>query len=197
MTKYYVDNSEILELLDVWSNSKEEEKNKIQAYIINKLSYLIYAKLKTYRKETYYNDLLQEGKIALIEAMRDFDKTRGNNFFKFASWYLSNYFNNFFRKNKEVPCENIEQFLKEFSKNPQEYYETKQDKIYIKKALLLLPEIEKFIIVMRFGIFDSKKYTLQQIGDMFSISKQYVEKIEKKALNRLKKIYKEGGENLW
>jgi DNA-directed RNA polymerase sigma subunit (sigma70/sigma32) len=57
--------------------------------------------------------------------------------------------------------------------------------------------MEKYVLVMRYGFFDSREYTLKEIGEMFSVSKQYVEQVEKKAVLKLqKKIDKELGEFL-
>ena len=198
-SKYYTNNSEIISLINIWSNSFEKEKEDIQYFIIKKLSYLIYAKIKTYKKETYYNDLLQEGNIALLKAIKDFNINRGSNFFTIASWYLSNHIRDFLKgiKNKEVVCENIEQFVKDHIKSPQDYYEKIECEKLIKNAILSLPKMERYVVVMRYGFFDSREYTLKEIGEMFSVSKQYVEQVEKKAVLRLrKKIDKELGENL-
>lgn len=196
--KYYVKNSEIIELINTWSSSTGKEKENIQSFILSKLSFLIYAKIKTYRREYFHEDLVQEGKIALIRAIEDFDVNRGTNFFTIASWYLSNHFKKFLKNNfKEIACENIEQFIKDCVKSPQDYYEKIEKEKLIKQAILSLPKMEKYVLVMRYGFFDSREYTLKEIGEMFSVSKQYVEQVEKKAVSRVqKKIYKELGETL-
>ena len=190
---YYIKNEEILDLINSWASADFNKKQEIQNIIINKLSYLIYAKIKLYKKEVFYNDLIQEGKIALITAMNDFDPNRGVNFFIVAGWHLSNRFRKFIRtvKNKEIQCENVEQFIKDTFQSPSDYYERVEEEFIIKRALRNLPEMDRYILVMRYGIFDSEECTLQQIGDMFSVSKQYVEQMEKRALEKLKRNIKE------
>lgn len=196
-SKYYTNNAEVLNLINIWSNSINKEKEDAQNLIISKLSYLIYAKIKTYKKKHYYKDLFQEGKIALLRAIKDFDVNKGSNFFTIASWYLSNQIRDFLKGiNKEVACENVEQFLNN-QISPQEYYEKFEREKLIKNAILSLPKMERYVLVMRYGFFDSREYTLKEIGEMFSVSKQYVEQVEKKAISKLqKKIDKELGENL-
>lgn len=197
LAKYYITNSEVLDLLNVWSKSFGKKKEELQYLIISKLSYLVYTKIKIYRKKHYYNDLFQEGRLALIRAMNDFNIDKGSNFFTIASWYISNNIRDYLKGvNREVVCENVEQFVPA-QISPQDYYENIEKDKLIKKAILSLPKMERYVLVMRYGFFDSREYTLREIGEMFSVSKQYVEQVEKKAvLNLQKKIDKELGENL-
>ena len=137
--------------------------------------------------------MIQEGKIAILTAINDFDLSRGVNFFTVAGWHLSNRFRKYIRtvKNKEIQFENVEQFIKDTFQSPSDSYERVEEEFIIKRALRNLPEMDRYILVMRYGIFDSKERTLQQIGDMFSVSKQYVEQAEKRAIERLKRNIKE------
>lgn len=188
---YYVNNDEVILLINEWRNAEAYNKIKTQKIILDKLSFFIYAKIKTYRKEHFYNDLYQEGMIGLLDALNSFDQEKGNNFFLIASWCVSNRIGNFLRKmirqRNEIPCENIAQFIKGQNISPQECYENKEQEKTIQDALKRLPEAYKRILVMKYGIFESEKYTFQQIGEIFSVSKQYIEQIEKRALIKLKK----------
>ena len=53
---------------------------------------------------------------------------------------------------------------------------------------LVLTPREKKIIQMRYGLVDGKYKTQREIANMLNISRSYVSRIEKKALN---KLYKE------
>ena len=56
----------------------------------------------------------------------------------------------------------------------------------------VLSDREKNIIYLRYGIPDgSKEYTQREIADIMGISRSYISRIEKKALNKLKKAYDE------
>jgi len=129
--------------------------------------------------------------------MRDFDTNRGVNFFKFASWHMSNRFRKFIRtvKNKEIQFENVEQFIKDTFQSPSDSYEIVEEEKNIKNMLRTLPEMDRYILVMRFGIFGAEELTLQQIGEIFSVSKQYVEQAEKKALEKLRKNIRKSRRN--
>ena len=58
----------------------------------------------------------------------------------------------------------------------------KQD---IKKALDILKEKEKNVIVLRFGLEDKEKMTLEEIGNNYGVTKECIRQIEKRALNKM------------
>lgn len=55
----------------------------------------------------------------------------------------------------------------------------------IKRALDILKEKEKNVIVLRFGLENSKKQTLEEIGNSYGVTKECVRQIEKRALNKI------------
>ena len=50
----------------------------------------------------------------------------------------------------------------------------------------ILDEREKNIIIMRYGLFNNEPHTQQAVASLFKISRSYVSRIEKKALEKLK-----------
>ena len=56
----------------------------------------------------------------------------------------------------------------------------------IKKVLKMLPEKEKRIIELRFGIGKNKQMTLEEVSTRFNVTCERIRQIEEKALNRLK-----------
>ena len=56
----------------------------------------------------------------------------------------------------------------------------------VEKILLVLPEQEREIIKMCFGIGEPHEYTLEEIGNMFDISRERVRQIKERALKRLR-----------
>ena len=59
------------------------------------------------------------------------------------------------------------------------------------KAMLVsfeqvLEEREKIILMMRFGILGQKELTQREIGEKLNISRSYISRIEKKALEKLR-----------
>ena len=61
----------------------------------------------------------------------------------------------------------------------------KQLKKDIEKALDRLVEKERNVIVLRFGLKDKQKQTLEQIGNSFGVTKECIRQIEKRALNKI------------
>ncbi len=60
--------------------------------------------------------------------------------------------------------------------------ELKQD---IKHALDILKDKEKNVIVLRFGLEDKQKQTLEEIGNSYGVTKECIRQIEKRALNKI------------
>ena len=51
---------------------------------------------------------------------------------------------------------------------------------------------EATVIRMRYGLLDGKTYAQQEVADKLGISRSYVSRIEKKALERLKHAFETG-----
>ncbi len=61
-----------------------------------------------------------------------------------------------------------------------------QLKKQIQDLLLSLPPREALVLQLRFGLVDGKNYTLKEIGEKLSFTKEWIRKIEAKALSRLR-----------
>ena len=57
---------------------------------------------------------------------------------------------------------------------------------YIAKEL---DQREREILIMRYGLFGTKEYTQKEIADIRGISRSYVSRIEKKALEKLEFVF--------
>jgi RNA polymerase primary sigma factor len=57
----------------------------------------------------------------------------------------------------------------------------------LEKAIYILPEREKQVIKMLYGLFDIGKYNYREIGEHFNVSRDRIRQIEKKALKTLNK----------
>lgn len=49
-----------------------------------------------------------------------------------------------------------------------------------------LKDTEKTVIRMRYGLFGSKEHTQREVADVLGISRSYVSRIEKKAIEKLR-----------
>jgi len=60
----------------------------------------------------------------------------------------------------------------------------------VNRCLEELPEREKDIIMLRYGLYDGKPRTLREIGEKYGISKERVRQLENNILNKLKRKLK-------
>jgi RNA polymerase primary sigma factor len=81
----------------------------------------------------------------------------------------------------------IEDFIRD-AQSPSPYMDAEQNIIseQIIKVLDTLTPKEQAVIRMRFGIRNERNYTLEEVGDHFSITRERVRQIEAKALKKLK-----------
>ncbi|MEE2701685.1 MAG: sigma-70 family RNA polymerase sigma factor [Thermodesulfobacteriota bacterium] len=72
-----------------------------------------------------------------------------------------------------------------------DYFESNELKDIINTSLLkVLSEREKDVIKKRFGIDEEQVFTLEEIGNMFNVTRERIRQIELKALKKLKKLRK-------
>lgn len=188
---YYVTNNTALGLLKTLRNAPESDKKKIQDSIIKQLSYLVYKRIRGYKNNYFYSDLIQEGRIGLLKAINEFDPIRGLNFFKFAIWHIQHRINMYMRTYKKVSQKEISKNVINEEKdqqvmNPHELFEKYEIIRTLRNVIHSLPKIESDIMKMRYGLYDSPMCTFRQIGEVFSVSKQYVQQVESQVMNRLK-----------
>jgi len=53
---------------------------------------------------------------------------------------------------------------------------------------------ERMVIAMRYGLLDGRAYAQQEAADKLGISRSYVSRIEKKAMERLREAFEKGTE---
>jgi len=62
----------------------------------------------------------------------------------------------------------------------------------IRKALAVLPPREEKVVRLRFGVGEDRDYTLEELGEKFSITRERIRQIEQKALRRLRSPVRSG-----
>ena len=55
----------------------------------------------------------------------------------------------------------------------------------------LLTEREQYVLRMRYGLFQGKEYTQREIAQELGISRSYISRIEKSAIEKLRKHFQD------
>ena len=55
----------------------------------------------------------------------------------------------------------------------------------------VLSERERQVVIMRYGLYHGQEYTQREIAGKLGISRSYISRIEKNALNRLKEYFRD------
>jgi len=78
----------LIELRDLAAKDKsyQKEYDKYEAYCSQEFDYLVVARAGRYKSFSNYNDLIQDGRIALLYALRNFDLGKGSFF-----WWVNQY----------------------------------------------------------------------------------------------------------
>ncbi len=87
--------------------------------------------------------------------------------------------------NKEL---SLSEIIEDEKQNVEKTVVSNELKEDIKRALENLKEKEKTVIVLRFGLEDKKKQTLEQIGNGWGVTKECIRQIEKRALNKIRSL---------
>ena len=159
------------------------------------------------------DDLVSIGTVGLIKAIDSFDITNGARFATYASRCLQNEILMYFRSQKKTACEVSINETIDIDKdgNPLTYIDviscedTIADDIDLrlnsKKAIDLINTVltdrERQIIVLRYGLNNRKPVTQREIAAAFGISRSYVSRIEKSAIDKLRDGFGDGADRLF
>ena len=157
--------------------------------------------------EQELEELISIGTIGLIKAINSFSSDKGYKISTYASKCVENEILMSIRSSKKQKAEVSMNTIIGTDKdgNDMELQETLEsdgkdtiDTIYnkiisedVRKYIdTKLPEREKYIMKLRYGIGGEKMKTQQEIADELGISRSYVSRIETKVQNKLKKYIK-------
>ena len=151
-------------------------------------------------------DLISIGTIGLIKAVDTYDISKGNKLVTYASRCIENEILMLFRKEKKctkevsiyepigtdkegneihlldiIHCEDESIFnLLFYSSNIKKLYE---------ELAKLTDEKEKRVLILRYGLYGGEELPQREVGKMMGISRSYVSRIEKRALENLRKKF--------
>ncbi len=153
-------------------------------------------------------DLISIGTIGLIKAISTYKENYGSRLATYAARCIDNELLMYFRAKKKVSREvsiyepigtdkegNQVNLLDVVENDEPDIVENMEKAGQIAKLLEIVPKAlttrERFIIESRYGLYGKKSMTQREIAVKVGISRSYVSRIEKRALEKLKKNFAE------
>ncbi|MGN0676579.1 MAG: sigma-70 family RNA polymerase sigma factor, partial [Ruminococcus sp.] len=150
-------------------------------------------------------ELISIGTIGLIKAVTTFDYTKGAKFATYASRCIENEILMNFRATKKSagdvyisePIETDKDgntlTLIDLMDDGKDINQQVDMMIYSEQLMRFIDKCltkrERKIIVMRYGLYGTLPRTQNEVAEILDISRSYVSRIEKKALEKLRKMY--------
>ncbi len=160
---------------------------------------------KKYESTGYpLEDLVSIGSIGLIKGINTYKIDKNIKLATYASRCIANEILMYIRKNKrrktEISLEDalnydsegnelhLEDVMGTDSDLVADEYESKEEKVLLERELKNLDSRDKEIMIMRYGLYNTKEYTQKEVADKLSISQSYISRIEKKVIKKLKTL---------
>ena len=194
--------SEEARLFDEMQKGSASARDKIIEHNLRLVSHII---RKYYSSYEYQDELLSVGSLGLIKAVDSFKPTFGTRFATYGARCIQNEILMMFRSKKKrgIEISINDQIDVDKDGNPLTYLdiisvnesiENDLDmKVHIEKIRRLVDDIllprEKQIIVLRYGLKGFQPRTQREVARYLGISRSYVSRIEKKALEKLKDAF--------
>ena len=200
---------EEIKYLELAKKGDENARNLLIEHNLRLVSYIV---RKQYSGSNEQEDLVSIGIIGLIKAVETFNVEKSVNFSTYASKCIDNEIKMHFRKTKHLAGEvhiddpietdknGNELKISDIFKDACNVSEEVLLRVDVKKLYLFineeLDEREKLIICMRYGLPTTKGtatkiHTQKEVADMLDISRSYISRIEKKALEKLARRFNE------
>lgn len=189
--------NKFVELRDKRKKSRSKKVHaqyeKYHALCTSKLDYLVEVKTRKYKGFSNYDDLRQDGRLALMMALKSYNPRKGN-FFCWASQYIKTKISREanrhstlkipIKKTKEMPPYKVSQLPIIVDEEPDglEFTESEQIKERVRNAIASLPEDQQTVI----KLFGYRSYSIGKICDELDISRSNCVKLLNEAKASLK-----------
>lgn len=174
-------------------------RNKLIEHNLRLVSHII---KKYYSNSSEQDDLVSIGTIGLIKAVSTFNYEKGTKFATYAARCIENEILMYFRNKKKyaqdislsepIECDKDGNALSimDIMADEKSISEDIEEKLNSEKLYKIidseLSPREKEIIYLRYGLLGRKAFTQREVAEKLEISRSYVSRIEKKALETLK-----------
>lgn len=160
---------------------------------------------KKYESTGYdIEDLVSIGSIGLIKGINTYKIDKNIKLATYASRCISNEILMYIRKNKKSKQEvSLEDTLNYDAEGNElklsdvlgtgedivdKEFEHKINKEFLNKEINNLSKRDKEIMVLRYGLNNTREYTQKEVANMLGISQSYISRIEKKVINNISSV---------
>lgn len=182
---------------------KEGDQEAKKVLIERNMRLVAHISKKYQNSEEEMEDLISIGTIGLIKAVSTFQEDHGSKLATYAARCIENELLMYFRSKKKSSKEvslyepigtdkegNQIQLMDIVEVDEKDVVEQLELKRQIVRLYELIPDVlderEKEILQMRYGLKNKKPVTQREIAEKMNISRSYVSRIEKRALEKLK-----------
>ncbi len=190
------------ELLKKSQNGDDDARNELIEHNLRLVAHIV---KKYYNTGADQDDMISIGTIGLIKAVSTFNADKGIHLATYASRCIENEILMFFRNQKKTaqdvfisdPIDTDKDgntlTLIDVIADKSDIADEIDTKIKVEKLRVILPvcltERERLIIEMRYGLCGRDELTQREIAKKLNISRSYVSRIEKSALEKLRKQF--------
>ncbi len=177
-------------------------RNKLVNHNMRLVAHII---KKYYSNYSDQEDIISIGTIGLIKAINTFDYTKGTRLATYASRCIENEIFMHFRTLKknanevsmnepiDVDSEGNPLTFSDIIYDEKSVFDDVDLKMKTEKLYEYIEQIKderkKKILIMRYGLYDTKPYTQREIAKELGISRSYVSRIETKAIEELRDLF--------
>lgn len=181
------------------------EEGAKQQLVEHNLRLVVFIARRFDNTATALEDLISIGTIGLIKAISTYDPDKKIRLATYASRCIENEILMHLRKISgqktevsldepiNMDCDGNELLLIDILGTDEDLVfrdlEEAVDLRILRQALQSLPEREKEIVLMRFGLQGRKERTQKEVAQLMGISQSYISRLEKKIMQRLKKEF--------
>jgi RNA polymerase sporulation-specific sigma factor len=190
--------------LDLYEQGDEEARNILIERNLRLVAHIVKKYTNTGKD---LDDLISIGTIGLIKAISTYDKEKGTRLATYAARCIDNEILMTIRADKKSKVEislqepigvdkegNEISLIDILGTDADEVIDEVDLKIQVKKLYSKINEVlkgrEKTIIELRYGLVDGGCKTQREIANFLGISRSYVSRIEKRAIKKLNKAFK-------
>ena len=190
------------ELLEKSRNGDDGARNELIEHNLRLVAHIV---KKYYNTGADQDDMISIGTIGLIKAVSTFNTDKGIHLATYASRCIENEILMFFRNQKKTaqdvfisdPIDTDKDgntlTLIDVIADKSDIADEIDTKIKVEKLRVILPvcltERERLIIEIRYGLCGREELTQREIAKKLNISRSYVSRIEKSALEKLRKQF--------